>query len=192
MTTSSYRILVQINWVNTENVSRLWSGSGPVLDADLNVWKGIGVVQGLDMLEAAMNGEASTLNFTLSGVSSAEALPLWLLYTDDQMIGSDVKFMIQAVNDINHPVDDPEVVFRGTIDNVLFRHVVVEEDTQEATVIVEIVNRFAMRRLTHGGVYSSADQIEYAKTLNPEGAPDRICERTSTIEDVTITWPRWN
>jgi hypothetical protein len=192
MTTSAYRILVEIDWASSDLITRLWSGSGPVLDADLNVWKGVGIVDGLDMLEVALNGEASTLNFTLSGVSAAEATPLWLLYKDDQMIGSEVKFMIQAVGTDNKPVEEPEIAFWGTVDNVIFRHVVTTEDTQEATVVLEIVNRFAMRRLSHGGVYSSADQIEYAKTLNPTGNPDRICERTSTIEDVMITYPRWN
>jgi len=190
---TSYRILVQIDWPNTDLVTRLWNGSGPILDANLNVFKGVGIIQGLDMLEAAMNGEASTLNFTLSGVSAADSQPVWLLYSNDQMIGADVQFLIQACDDNMHrPVGDPETIFRGTIDNVIFRHVVTEDDTQEATVMVEIVNRFAMRRLVHGGVYSNTDQIAVSRVLNPTADPDLICNRVHTVEDVTVTWPRWN
>lgn len=195
MSGSSFRLLVQIDWP-TEETTRLWDGAGPLLDANGELWGGVGIIEGMENLEQAMNGEASTLNLTLNGVATADAQPIWLDYTNDQIIGAVVRIMIQLCDDGDQPTGDPEIVFTGTIDNILFTDIVTEEDDgqsrQLTTITVEVVNRFTLRRLSHGGVLSNSDQQARSAVLNPGDYPDLFCERVPMLEDKTITWPRWN
>lgn len=191
----SARILCRITWPNAV-VSRLYDGSGPFVTEDGEIWKGVTLLQGgLDALELAMNGEASTLEISLTGVASEDADAVWLSYTNDEIIGATMVFLIQACDTDEQPYGDPEVRFTGEIDNILFDDRVVTEGAatrQQSTITVEVTNRFTLRRLTSGSVLSDVDQQARAALLNPDGDPDLFCERVPALADHTITWPRWN
>src|SRR5690606_22572353 len=67
MTIASLKILCEITFPD-ETIARLWDGSAPYLDADGNLWRACALGEGLDVIEAAINGEAATLSLGLSGV----------------------------------------------------------------------------------------------------------------------------
>lgn len=186
----SLRILIEATWPN-DVVTRLWDGSGPYVDAEMNVWRGSSLVTGLDAIEAAINGEAYTLNMSLTGVQSEIADNAWLSYEHDELIGGIVKIMFQPCDDDDQPVGDPQVRFTGTVDNLVIDDTVAG-DRPESSVTFEVTNRFTLRRLTHGAVLSDADQRARSAAVNPEAEPDRFCERVPLLEDKTIVWPRWN
>jgi hypothetical protein len=189
---ASLRILVRVDWMTeAETVTRLWDGAGPYVDADGNVWIGASAFNGLDAVEQAINGEASTLNLALAGVSGDQADLVWLSYTNDEIIGSTVRILIQPCDANDQPVGAAETRFTGTIDNILFDDTVVG-DRPTSSITVECTNRFTLRRLTNGAVLSDADQRARAAVLNPLGTADRFCERVPLMQDKTIVWPRWN
>lgn len=188
--TRSIRILVQFDWP-TDEITRLWDGAGPLIDGDLNVWHGCSLGDDLDGIEQAINGEAHTLNMTLTNVAAAESNLAWLAYTNEQIVGATVRIMIQPCDADDQPIGDREVQFTGRIDNVVFDDAVADEQPRSA-ITVEVVNRFTMRRLKSGSVLSDADQQARSAALNPGEDPDRLCERVPLLQDKTITWPRWN
>ena len=194
MTTRSLRILCRITWpTEEETVSRLWDGAGPFVTADGEIWKGVTLVEGLDAVEQAMNGEAFTLNMALTGVASGAADAVWLSYTEDQIIGATVELLIQPCDDLDQPDGDAELRFTGSIDNILFDDRVIADGTeQQWTITVEVTNRFTLRRLTSGSTLSDTDQRARAAVLNPGSNPDRFCERVPGLADKTIVWPRWS
>lgn len=185
----SIRILVQFDWP-TGAVSRLWDGAGPFVDADGNVWRGCSLAEGIDDLEMAINGEAAALNIALMGVGATNADAVWLSYTNDQIVGAVVRFMIQPCDYGDQPIGTREVVFTGRIDNVIFDDAVVG-DRPTSTITAEVTNRFTLRRLENGGVLSDTDQRARSAAFNPDAAPDRFAERVPLLEDRTIAWPKW-
>lgn len=189
MPTKSIRILVQFDWPTAET-SRLWDGSGLFVDSDGNRWLGCALGDDLDEIEQAINGEASTLMMTLTGVGQEAGDLVWLSYTDDQIIGAVVQIMIQPCDAADQPIGGREVMFTGRVDNKIFDDKVVE-DRLRSTMTLEVVNRFTLRRVKSDRVLSDADQRARSAVVNPEEPPDRFCERVPLIEDRTITWPRW-
>jgi hypothetical protein len=187
---TSVRILIRIDWPEGE-VSRLWDGGGPMLDMDGELWTGAGAISDIDDLELAINGEAATLNLGLAGVPSEQADMIWVGYSESEVIGAVVRLMVLPCDEFDQPAGEPEVFFTGTIDNVVFDDVATA-DGVVSTITAEVVNRFTMRRLTHGAVLSDADQKARAAVLNPGGEPDRFCDNVSLLADRTIVWPRWN
>ena len=188
----SIRILIQIDWVDVaETVSRLWDGSGPYIDADLNVWVGAAALSGITGVDMAINGEAVVLNIELSGVNSTNSDLAWLSFTNNEIIGSIFRILIQTCDDYDQPVGDPEVKFTGTIDNIIF-HDKAAGDDSTSILIVEVVNRFTLRRIINGSVLSDTDQKARAAILNPAGNPDRFAERVPLMLDKTVSWPQWN
>lgn len=191
MTTSSLRILVQIDWTAGDvATSRLWDGGGPWVDADGNLWIGAGALGSLDEIEQAINGEAAELNLILSAVARNEADLAWLSYTNDEIIGSTVQILMQACDENDQPVGDPEIRFTGAIDDITFRDAV-SGDRPASTIEVPVVNLFTVRRIRSGAVLSDADQRARSAILNPGADPDLFCERVPLLQDKTVTWPRW-
>ena len=191
---ASIRIFVRITWP-TGAVSRLWDGAGAFLTTNGELWKGVTLVDGIEAIELALNGEAFTLNLSLVAVSNDEADVAWLSYTNDEIIGGVVELLIQPCDDNDQPVGDAEIRFTGTVDNILFDDRTESGDgaeQQKSTITIEVTNRFTLRRLTSGSVLSDVDQRARAAVLNPGGDPDRFCERVPGLADKTITWPRWN
>ena len=189
MSIASLRILVQFDWP-TGAVSRLWDGAAVFVDADGHAWKGCTLTDGLDDLEMAINGEASTLNLALSGVGSADADMAWLSYENDEIIGATVRIMIQPCDRNDQPAGAMEVTFTGRIDNIVFDDAVDGEQARTA-ITVEVTNRFTLRRLENGGVLSDTDQRARSAAINPDAAPDRFADRVPGLEDKTTSWPKW-
>ena len=188
--TKSLRVLVQVDWP-TGAIDRLWDGGGPFVDGEGELWRGSTLAEGLDTIEQAINGEAFTLNLTLTNVSSEQAALHWQSYTNDEIVGGIVKIMIQPCDEMDRPVGDREVMFTGRIDNVVFDDSI-SGDRPVSAITVEVTNRFTLRRMKSGSVLSDADQRARSAALNPDEDPDRFCERVSLLQDKTITWPRWN
>lgn len=189
MTTRSIRILCELGFAST--TERLWDGSGPYVDGDGNVWRGCASITGLDVVEAAINGEAYTLEIALTGVPSDIATLAWQDYDAGEVIGASVRLMIQPCDEYDQPNADPQVRFTGTIDNIRFDDTAQEKEIVSA-VIVECTNRFSLRRVTSGSVLSDTDQRARSARINPSGNPDRFCERVPLLRDKQIAWPRFN
>ena len=187
--TKSIRILCEFAWP-TGAVSRLWDGAGPFMDSEGDRWSGCSLLDGLDEIEQAINGEATTLNMVLTGEGEAAGDLVWLSYSTDQIVGATVRLLIQPCDEHDQPIGAREVMFTGRIDNKLFDDQVVDE-RQRSAMTVEVTNRFTLRRLKSGAVLSDADQRARAAAVNPEEEPDRFCERVPLLQDKTITWPRW-
>lgn len=187
---ASIRILVEITWPN-EIVTRLWDGSGPVIDDDGEVWRGATISDGLDAIEQALNGEAFTLNMTLAGVRGQNADTAWMAYSDGNIVGASVRLLIQPCDAHDMPVGSPEVKFSGRIDNVIFDDAA--SDTGVVTSITaEVTNRFTLRRIISGRVLSDIDQKARSAILNPGASPDLFCTEVPKMQDRTIVWPRFN
>lgn len=186
----SLRILVQFDWM-TAATARLWDGGGPWVDGDGNVWIGAGAFGDLDEIEQAINGEAATVDLTLSGVGGDGSGLVWLSYTEGEIVGSRVTIFIQSCDGNDQPIGSPEIRFRGTIDDFAMKDAVVDR-RPVSTISVPVVNKFTVRRLSSGAVLSDADQRARSALLNPGAPPDRFCERVPLLNDKTITWPRWN
>jgi hypothetical protein len=189
MTTKSIRILVQFDWPN-DTVTRLWDGSGPLADLDGNVWKGLSLLEGLDGIEHAINGEAYTLSMALSGVSSALADVAWQDYQDGNVIDGRVRLLIQPCDKYDQPQGSPEVRFTGIVDNIKFDEFV-QDKQPHSTITVDCRNRFTLRRLTNGAALSDTDQRARSAILNPSAPPDRFCEFVPKMRDKTLVWPRY-
>lgn len=192
MSDRSIRIMCQINWRDeAATISRLWDGSGPYVDPDGEVWIGAAALAGIDGVDLAINGEASTLIVELSGVSSDNADLVWESYDRDEIVGSDFRILIQGCDAADQPIGEPERRFTGTIDNVISNDKPSAE-TAVSSLTVEVGNRFTMRRRSHGAVLSDTDQRARAAVLNPSAPPDRFGERVPLMQDKTVVFPRWN
>jgi len=186
MAIKSLRILLRLTFPG--KTIRLWDGAGPVIDGNGDVWSGCTIGDGLDTIESAINGEASSLTLGLSGVDSRITE---LAYTDlvaGNVIGSRVEILIQPCDEFDQPDGDPEVRFTGTIDNMPIEDVVAE-DGVVSTIAIEVVNRFDLRTLTSGASLSDIDQKARSAQLNPGGNPDRFAERIPLLQDHTLHWP---
>lgn len=187
---ASIRILVEITWPN-DIVTRLWDGSGPVIDSDGEVWRGATILDGLDSIEQALNGEAFTLSMTLSGVRGSNSDTAWMAYSDGNIVGATVRLLIQPCDARDMPVGSPEVKFSGRIDNVIFDDVA-SDDGVVTSITAEVTNRFTLRRIISGRVLSDIDQKARSAVLNPSAPPDLFCSEVPKMQDRTVTWPRFN
>lgn len=187
---AAVRILCRVDFPSV--TWRAWDGSGPFLDDEGNLWRQANLAEGaLDTIEQAINGEAFTLSLRLSGLDRLSADLAWQDYQNGEIIGSKVRFMTQDIDRYGQPVAPMDVRMTGRIDDLDFEDVAESEQVTTA-VTVHIVNRFTLRSLSNGGVYSDIDQKARSKVLNPSGTPDRFCERIPSMIDKTIKWPRFN
>jgi len=174
---------------------RLWDGAGPYLDADGEVWLGAMLNDGLDQIESAMNGEASMLMLSLSGVDQTVSDLAFEDLEADRVIGAQVQLLIQPCDEWDQPEGPAEVKFTGTVDNMPMDETAGEAGVT-ATIMLEVTNRFTLRTLTSGAVLSDVDQRARSAILNPMAAAaglfDRFCERISGLADKTIVWPRFS
>jgi hypothetical protein len=168
--------------------TRLWLGSGPFLDGDGNIWRGVNITENLDTIEAAINGEATRLPMGVSGVSKGLADGAWREIEEEDVIGSKMQIMLQKCNEFDDPVGERKVRFTGTVDNAMFSDEV-QGDSIVSTVQIECVNRFDLRTVSSEVVISDIDQKARAAMLNPGAPPDRIAERLPKLADKTIRWP---
>jgi hypothetical protein len=179
---SSLAILVDLAFPS--QTVRFWDGAGPMLVGGF-VYRGSGAVSGLDELEYAVNGEASRLDISVSGVPADLADLAYQEYLAGDVIGSPVRVMIQPMDEFDQPSGILRVPFTGRIDNLRFDDAVqggAESPQAVSQMTIEVTNRFDLRNLSAGGVLSDADQ----KLRHPG---DRFCERVPKLADKTVVWP---
>lgn len=189
MAIASIRVLVRIDFPNGVT-QRFWDGAGPYLDPNGEIWLGMRLNDGLDQIESAMNGEASTLMLSVSGVDPDGANLAFEDLQAGNVIGGTVQLLIQPCDQWDQPDGDPEVRFTGRIDNMPMDDVA-QSDGIISTISLEITNRFDLRTLVNGSVLSDVDQKARSALLNPGAAPDRFAERIPGLADKTIVWPRF-
>lgn len=187
MAITSIKVLVRIDFPNG-TTTRLWDGAGPYMDADGEVWLGTYLNDGLDQIESAMNGEASTLLLSVSGVDEYGANLAFEDLEAGSVIDGKVQLLIQPLDQWDQPDGAPEVKFTGRIDNLAFDDAASGEGVVSA-ITLEVVNRFDLRTMTSGAVLSDVDQRARAKVLNPSASDDRFAERIPGLADKTIRWP---
>lgn len=188
MTVASIRILCRLDFPS--QTVRLWDGSGPYIDPDGDVWQGMKLREGLDVIESALNGEAYTLALGVSGVPTDMANIAYQETDDGDVVGATVQLLIQDCDDDDQPVGSPDVRFTGLIDNIMFDDAV-DGDNPVSTVTIECINRFALRNVTAGSVLSDIDRKAISAKINPGANADRIAERVPLLADQTIWWPRF-
>lgn len=189
MAITALRILALLEFPST--TIRFWDGAGPYVDAAGELWRGATLTQGLDAIESAINAEAVTLTLALSGVDEVAMEMAFDDLEGGEVIGAKVTILLQPCDELDQPIGPAEVRFVGTIDNMPTEESA-EEDTATRRILVEIVNRFTLRRLTSGSVLSDTDQKARSAKLVPPGTPaDRFCERVSGLADRSIWWPRF-
>lgn len=184
MTTARLAILVQCDFVS--GTVRLWDGSGPLM-AGGYVWKGAGLVPtGLDELELALNGEASSLDITLAAVGESIADTVYADYQAGDLVGALVTISLQDMDDAFQPSGSPVVYLTGEINNARFSEASDSSDPpqQISQVTISIANRFNLRNMPLQGVYSDADH-----QLQHPG--DTFFEFVPLMLDKTIVWPNW-
>lgn len=189
MAIKSIRVLALMEFPS--KTIRLWDGAGPYLDPDGEIWTGVAINDGLDQIESALNGEASTLTLSLSSLDPRVSE---LAFTDleaGNVIGGRVQILIQPCDEWDQPVGDAEVRFTGTIDNMPMDDTV-NNDQIVSTVTLEITNRFDLRTLVSGAVLSDVDQRARSAVLNPGGTADKFAERIPGLADKSIVWPRFS
>jgi hypothetical protein len=189
MAIKSLKILLRMDF--PAGTLRLWMGSGPYMDSDGAIWTGAGDIGdgALDQIEMAMNGEAYTLSLALSGVPTEIADAVYQENQENDVVGSIVQILLQECDEYDQPIaSDPVVQFTGTIDNIIFDDAVVREN-HLSQVTVEVSNRFDLRRLTSGSVYSDVDQRARSAVINPGADPDQFCERVPLLFDKTVKFP---
>lgn len=189
MTTKSIRILCLLEFPS--RTIRLWDGAGPYMDADGEIWVGCVLADGLDQIETALNGEASTLELAMSGVDPEISDLAFEDLESGDVIGAKVQLLIQPCDEWDQPVGDAEVRFTGTIDNMPIDDVATDAGIV-SQIKIECTNRFDLRRLTSGAVLSDVDQRARSAQLNPDANADRFAERIPTLADKTIRWPRYS
>lgn len=186
MAVASIRVLVKMTFPS--KTIRLWDGAGPFLGLDGEVWAGAVLSEGLDNIESALNGEASTLVLALSGVDGEIADLAYEDLGNGEVIDAPVQLLIQDCDEFDQPINEPEVRFTGAIDNMLIDESV-SGDGVISNVTVEIRNRFTLRTLTSGSVLSDVDHRARSAIINPGADPDLFAERVPGLADKAIRWP---
>lgn len=171
---------------------RLWDGSsGPFIDGNGSLYRSAQFTEdALQSVEAAINGEAFTMQLALTNIPTSVGDSVWDYDEDVSVAGAPFILKLQELNDFGQPVGEPEIKFTGTIDNIEVLDQS-EDESSTSIVMIDVVNAFTLRNTTHGGVLSDVDQKARSARLNPSAAPDRFCERIPGLRDRTIRWPRW-
>lgn len=190
MAIRSLKIMLRFDWQNG-TVSRLWDGAGPYVDPDLNVWRGASLITGLDAIEQAINGEASSVAFQLSGVPPETADAAWELHQSGVLVDAVVRVLIQGCDEHDQPSGSVRTLWTGRLDNVVFEDAV-QGKSALSQVTVICVNKFSFRRQPNGAVLSDADQRARSAILNPGANPDRFAERVVLLQNRTVNWPRFS
>lgn len=185
------RILFRFNWVNG-NVTRLWLGAGPYVDADGVLWRGAALIDEdqLDEIEQAINGDAVGLDIAVNGIAPETAQLVWDYNEAGLLLDSQFSILIQACDRNQRPAGPLRVMFTGPVVNAIFEDSTDDEE-RFSNVVVQVENKFSLRRIQNGSVLSDADQRIYSAKINPAAPVDRSCERVILMQIKTIVWPRF-
>ena len=187
---ASLRILCDLEL--PDQTIRIWDGtSGLFVDGDGNRYRPSQFTEdALQSVEAAINGEAFTLNLGLINIPQSVANTIWEYDETSSIEGAPFILKLQELDDEENPSGDPDVRFTGTVANL----VVDDQATDDGVVSVvkvAVVNSFTLRGMTSGAVLSDVDQKARSAILNPSASADRFCERVPSLRDRKIRWPNW-
>ncbi|WP_310622486.1 hypothetical protein [Flexibacterium corallicola] len=191
MRAKTIKILVLIDF--PDEPVRLWSGSGPYIDADGAHWRGAGELpqQALQQLEYAFAGEAVQMDFAMSGIPQDIAQIGFEETKKKDLIGSKFQVLLQDCDGYHQPLEtSPKVVFTGRVADFRFKDKVGDVGPIYE-LIMSVANRNLRRRMTDGSVLSDINQRSRASLLNPHAPSDKFCERVPLLADQTIVWPRF-
>lgn len=189
--TNSLRILAEIEFPSI--TMRLWDGSGgPFVDIDGNIYRPVILTQdALQSIESAINAEAFTLSLLLSNIDEDVANSMYQDYLAGEITGAIVKIGIQRCDEYDQPIGALKRVFTGTVANLTFSDQAFDAGVK-ATIQVDIVNRFTLRKVVSGAVLSDVDQRARSKVINPAQADDRFCDRVQLLRDYKQRWPSYS
>lgn len=190
MAIKSIKILCRMDFPNGQTL-RFHDAAGPYMDPDGEVWVGMAINEGLDLIETAINGEAATLTLSMSGVAPEISNLAFEDLQDGNVIGGKVQILIQPCDNWDQPVGPAEVRFTGTINNMPMDDIVAGDQIVSA-VTLEVVNRFVLRDLVNGAVLSDVDQRARSVVLNPSLPADRFAERVPGLAEKAVVWPRFS
>lgn len=187
---ASLRILCDLEL--PDQTIRIWDGtSGKFIDGDGNVYRPSQFTEdALQSVEAAINGEAYTLNLGLINIPQSVANTIWEYDETSSIEGAPFILKLQELDDYEQPVGDPDVRFTGSVANL----VVDDQATDDGVVSVvkvAVVNSFTLRGMTSGAVLSDVDQKARSAVLNPSASADLFCARVPGLRDRKIRWPNW-
>ena len=187
---ASLRILCDLEL--PDQTIRIWDGAGGIfVDSDGNRYRPSQFMEdALQSVEAAINGEAYTLQLALINIPQSVANSIWAYDDLTSVEGSPFILKLQELDDMEQPVGEPDVRFTGTVDNMNVDDQATDEGVI-SNVKISVVNAFTLRGMTSGAVLSDVDQKARSAILNPSAPPDRSCERIPALRDAKIRWPNW-
>lgn len=158
---------------------RLWNGFGTLQTNDGKTWQGIGNLGKIGGLKQSLNGSATPLDLSVSGVDAAFAAQA--KGDRDNWYMRPVIVYLQFFDDAWQPLDMPFAIVFSTM-----RQMTIDrqstEDGMVYTVTIRSEGPFITRKRPRYGYYSDSDQQK-------RFAGDRGCERTSGIEQHVIIFP---
>lgn len=181
----------------TDPIVRAWVGFGDcdgginALDAEDNVYQGLGEIKDIPDLENVINGKASRVVFQLDGLS-AEGLQV-ADDDDDSFMRKLVTVGLASFDSNWQKNSDIFWLWWGFGDTVMIQTASGESGGAiTGTVGLSVGSIFTNRRRPSYSHLSDADQKARSAILNPLGNPDKICERTILYsQGVNKPWPRF-
>lgn len=153
----------------------LWQGFGTLHTLDDQDWQGIGQLGHIGDLESSIGGTAPQATFTLSGVDPS--LLNDALNASDEVFGRDVNVYMQFFDENFACLDNPYVVWAGTMNTLHVKHSV-----SQCSVELTAETIFARRSLPPLGNLSDRDQ----RRLYPD---DSGCGIIPAMVSRVAIWP---
>lgn len=186
----SLRVLCEVQLPS--KTLRWYDGSGgPFIAQDGQIYRSCVLTDdALDQIELAINAEAFTLSLVISGVDGPTSDTIWMDYQAGTIKGSRFRLSVQKCDEFDQPIGVPAIKFTGRIDNLMFSDAA-DENGIRSTIVVEVTNRFALRKTVNNGVLSDVYQRIRSALINPLAAIDRFCERIPLYLSKKLRWPKW-
>lgn len=186
----SLRVLCEVNLPS--KTLRWYDGSGgPFIGQDGQIYRSCILTEdALDQIELAINAEAFTLSLVVSGIDGITSDAIWTDYQAGIIKGSRFRLSVQKCDEFDQPIGDPAIKFTGKIDNLVFSDSA-DENGIRSTIVVEVTNRFALRKTVNNGVLSDVYQRMHSAIINPSAPPDRFAERIPLYLNKKLRWPKW-
>lgn len=186
----SLRVLCEVNLPS--KTLRWYDGSGgPFIAQDGQIYRSCVLTDdALDQIELAINAEAFTLSLVISGIDGITSDAIWTDYQAGTIKGSRFRLSVQKCDEFDQPMGVPAIKFTGRIDNLIFSDAA-DEDGIRSSIVVEVTNRFALRKKVNNGVLSDVYQRMHSAIINPGAPTDRFAERIPLYLSKKLRWPKW-
>lgn len=172
----------------TDPVVRLWAGIGDIevaadlIETDTAIYKGIGDLGNIPALQQLINGTATRVDFTVSGIG-----PTGLRLADEdapQVRGRTVNIGFRTLDKDWQPSMPMAWVWEGESD-VITLDSRLDGDRRIETLTLSVGSLFTGRRRPRYKHYTDQEQ----RRRSPD---DRLCDRVNLYSQAyTKTWPRF-